>query len=245
MEWMVTATTLLVLAASSRSLAELAADTAPPNSHVVGKSVEGRPIHCQVFGEGDDVFWILATIHGNEAAGTPLVAKFVEWLEQHPEELMGRKLIITPVANPDGMAHNQRENVHKVDLNRNFPAGNWNTAGEKSPGATPLSEPESRALMAVLCTYWPNRSVSIHQPFGVVDYDGPTEGLAKAMAAKCPLPVKVVGSRPGSLGSFVGLTLSKPIITLELPGDAGMDGEKLWKTYGEALIAALRYKEEK
>ncbi len=64
------------------------------------------------------------------------------------------------------------------------------------------------------------------------------------MAAKCKLPVKVVGSRPGSLGSFVGLTLKKPIITLELPEDAGMDGPTLWKEYGEALIAALRYQEK-
>jgi hypothetical protein len=39
----------------------------------------------------------------------------------------------------------------------------------------------------------------------------------------------------------VGLTLGKPIITLELPKDAGMDGPTLWKEYGESLIAALRY----
>jgi protein MpaA len=65
--------------------------------------------------------------------------------------------------------------------------------------------------------------------------------MAEAMAAKCQLPVKKLGSRPGSLGSFFGVTLGKPIITLELPADAGMDGDKLWTEYGEALIAALRY----
>jgi hypothetical protein len=26
-----------------------------------------------------------------------------------------------------------------------------------------------------------------------------------------------------------------------LPEDAGMDGEALWKTYGEALVAALHF----
>ena len=71
------------------------------------------------------------------------------------------------------------------------------------------------------------------------------EGMAKAMGAKCKLPVKKLGSRPGSLGSFIGVTLGKPIITMELPENAGMDGEKLWKEYGEALIAALRYQPEK
>jgi protein MpaA len=210
---------------------------------VVGETVSKRPIKCDVYGKGDDVLWIIATIHGNEAAGTPLVAKFVEWLKAHPKELEGRTVVITPVANPDGMADNVRYNKHGVDLNRNFPAGNWNTAGEKSPGSTPLSEPESRSLMRVLCQFFPNRIVSIHQPLTCLDYDGPAEGLAKAMGAKCKLPVKKLGSRPGSLGSFVGVTLGKPIVTMELPENAGMDGDKVWKEYGEALIAALQYKE--
>ena len=219
------------------------AEEAPPHSQVVGHSLEGRPIHCQVFGDGEDVLWILATIHGNEGAGTPLVAKFVEWLDKNPDELKGRQVVIVPVANPDGFAANIRHNKNDVDLNRNFPAGNFD-AKVKTYGSTPLSEPESRALMRVLMQYFPDKVVSIHQPFAVVDWDGPTEGLARAMAAKCKLPAKRVGSRPGSLGSFVGLTLGKPIITLELPEDAGMDGEKLWKEYGEALIAALRYQEK-
>ena len=210
---------------------------------IVGETVSKRPIECQVYGKGDDVFWIIATIHGNEAAGTPLVAKFVQWLKANPKELEGRTVVITPVANPDGMADNVRHNKHGVDLNRNFPAGNWNTAGEKAPGQTPLSEPESRSLMRVLCQYFPNRIVSIHQPLTCLDYDGPAEALAKAMGAKCKLPVKKLGSRPGSLGSFVGVTLGKPIVTMELPENAGMDGDKLWKEYGEALIAALRYME--
>ncbi len=231
----------LVVSGAARAAEDSAASD---QGEVIGMSLEGRPIRCQVYGEGPDVLWIIATIHGNEAAGTPLVAKFVEWLKEHPDEIKGRRVVITPVANPDGFAHNRRENNHGVDLNRNFPAGNWGTADEKAPGATPLSEPESRALMIGLCRYFPNRIISIHQPFTVVDYDGPAEGLAKAMAAKCKLPVKVVGSRPGSLGSFVGLTLNKPIITLELPEDAGMDGPTLWKEYGDALIAALRYSEK-
>ena len=37
-----------------------------PNAQAVGKSLEGRPIYVQVFGDGEDVLWILATVHGNE-----------------------------------------------------------------------------------------------------------------------------------------------------------------------------------
>ncbi|MEM9351920.1 MAG: DUF2817 domain-containing protein [Planctomycetota bacterium] len=208
---------------------------------VVGKSVEGRTIECSVYGEGEDVFLLIATIHGNEPSGTPLVAKFVEWLEANPSELEGRQVVIVPVANPDGMAADTRHNSRGVDLNRNFPSGNWSGDQEKPHGETPLSEPESRVLMILVSHFFPDRVVSIHQPLVCVDYDGPAAGLAEAMAAECPLPVKKLGSRPGSLGSFVGVTLGKPIITFEMPKDAGMDGERLWETYGGALVAALRY----
>ncbi len=230
---------LVILATlCGRASAEVKVET-----QVVGKSLEGRPIECLTLGDGDDVFWLIATIHGNEAAGTPLAEKFVEWLKAHPEELSGRRVVIVPVANPDGFADNVRHNKNGVDLNRNFPAGNFDAA-VKIHGDTPLSEPESRALMRVMMTYFPDRVVTIHQPLDCMDYDGEeSKKMAAAMAAKCRLPLKQVGSRPGSLGSFVGLTLGKPIVTVELPEDAGMDGEKLWKEYGEAMIAGLRYKQ--
>jgi protein MpaA len=211
-------------------------------TQVVGKSLEGRPIECHVLGDGEDVFWYIATIHGNEAAGTPMADKLIEWLKSHPEELEGRRVVITPVANPDGFADDVRHNKNGVDLNRNFPAGNFDPV--KVHGATPLSEPESRALMRVMMTYFPDRIVTIHQPLDCMDFDGEeSKKMAAAMAAKCRLTLKQVGSRPGSLGSFVGLTMGKPIVTVELPEDAGMDGEKLWEEYGEAMIAGLRYRE--
>ena len=228
----------LALVCGRDAVAEVKVET-----QIIGKSLEGRPIECQVLGEGEDVFWFIATIHGNEAAGTPIAAKFVEWLKANPKELEGRRVVITPVANPDGFADNVRHNKNGVDLNRNFPAGNFDAA-VKVHGDTPLSEPESRALMRVLMTYFPDRIVTIHQPLDCMDYDGEeSKKMAKVMAEKCRLPFKQVGSRPGSLGSFVGLTLGKPIVTVELPGDAGMDGDKLWKEYGEAMIAGLRYKQ--
>lgn len=260
----VAASFAVVVAPAPGAESSSAADGKPVvEKYVAGQSVGGRPIHCEVYGDGPDVLMVIATIHGNEAAGTPLVGKFAEWLVAHPEELAGHTVVIIPVANPDGYAANERFNTHEVDLNRNFPAGNWGvpqaggddiTQGKTSPGGdtfahgrtfkpghTPLCEPESRALLQLLCRYFPNRIISIHQPVACIDFDGPADKLAAAMAAKCPLPVRQLGSRPGSLGSFVGNTLERPIITWELPKDAGMDGEVLWKTYGEALIAALRF----
>ena len=231
------------------------AAVAAPVVHSAGTSLGGLPITVQRHGSGHDTLLVLATIHGNEFAGTPLVEKFAAWLEAHPAELTGKTVVLMPVANPDGYRTQVRTNRQSVDLNRNFPAGNWQQAGpgkRGSPrlhGPTPLSEPESRALMRVVCTFFPDRVVSIHQPLECVDYDGPAAQLAAEMSAACGLPVKKLGSRPGSLGSFVGVTLERPIVTLELPRDAcgaqsrGVDAaaDALWDQYGGALIAALRY----
>lgn len=208
---------------------------------VIGRSSEGRPIECRVYGDGADILMVIATIHGNEDAGTPLVAAFGKWLEAHPEELAGRQVVIIPVANPDGMAAQVRFNPRGIDLNRNFPAGNWKNGDIKLHGETPLSEPESRAILRALMQHFPNRIVSIHQPLECIDYDGPAKELAEAMGKGSPLPVKKLGGLPGSLGSFVGETLNKPIITLELPRETSDDPDELWRTYGECLITALRF----
>ncbi len=64
------------------------------------------------------------------------------------------------------------------------------------------------------------------------------------MAQYCDLPVKKIGARPGSLGSYTGETLGIATITLELPAEASKDGEQaLWDKYGKALLAAVLYPE--
>ncbi len=186
---------------------------------------------------------IMATIHGDESAGTPLVGRLVEHLQENPKLLKGRKVIIMPVANPDGYVHNSRYNVNGVDLNRNFPADNFDAS--QKHGAYALCEPESRAIKAVLDKYKPKRIVSIHQPVACIDYDGPAAELAAAMGLHTNLPVKRIGSRPGSLGSYAGLTLSTPIITFELPATAtAMDRDSLWDAYGRSLLAAIRFPDD-
>ncbi len=209
----------------------------------LGKSVDGRPIHARAWGQeaAAEAVLIVASIHGSEPAGTPLVERLEAWLAEHPEELADKRLAIVPLANPDGHARGERFNTRGVDLNRNFPAGN--RTEKKVHGDTALSEPESRALMRALQVFDPARVVSLHQPVACIDYDGPGEPLAEAMSAAIDgrLPVRKLGGRPGSLGSYVGVTLGRPIITLELPKDAEQrKPEELWDDYGPALIAFLR-----
>jgi len=209
---------------------------------ILGESVEGRPIGCLEFGRGPEVILILASIHGNEAAGTPLVRELARRLRQKPRWLRGKMIVIVPVANPDGVAHHHRSNIRGVDLNRNFAAAN--RVNSKRYGEEPLSEPESRVIDMLLWKYNPDRIVSIHQPLKVVDYDGPAKALARAMAGRTDLPLKKLGARPGSLGAYAGETLGIPIITLELPRDVESQGtEWLWRHYGKSLLAFIRYEE--
>lgn len=214
-----------------------------PSRNVLGSSVEGRPIECEIFGSGRDTILILATIHGNEPAGTPLLHELSGHLRTHPEIVDGRRIVLIPIANPDGYAKNLRHNVRDVDLNRNFPANNYSSTSHH--GGRPLSEPESQALNFALREYTPNRIISIHQPTTLpacIDYDGPGHELAYEMARHTDLPLKKLGSRPGSLGSYAGLSLGIPIITLEIPRTPDdRDGPSLWNRYGKMMLAAIAH----
>jgi len=219
---------------------ELPSIVFPAQYHIVGASLQQRPIMCLVLGDGPDVTLIMATIHGNEAAGTPLVRSLSWYLRQHPEMLAGRKVVLMAVANPDGMANNSRYNAKGIDLNRNFEARN--RVNSKEAGLTALSEPESRTIKQVIQQYKPDRIVSIHQPLNCIDYDGPARMLAERMGQYCAIPVKKLGARPGSLGSYAGVTLGIPIITFEmLPADSQLNSQALWGKYGRALLAAIVY----
>lgn len=207
-----------------------------------GKSLEGRPITGEVIGNGPETVLIMATIHGNEYAGTPLVARLSQHLQRYPHLAAGRRVVLMPIVNPDGYHHRVRYNASGVDLNRNFPADNF--AATSQHGSAPLSEPESRVIFDVLEKYSPSRIVSIHQPLNCLDYDGPGDDLAESMGRWTALPVKQLGSRPGSLGSYVGLTMGVPIITMELrKGDEKKSDDALWSEYGQSLLAAVRFPE--
>ena len=212
----------------------------PVQYRIVGTSVQRRPIMCIELGTGSDVIFIMATIHGNEAAGTPLVRRLSWYLRERPELLSGRKVVLMAVANPDGMVNGTRYNARGVDLNRNFEAAN--RINTKETGLLPLSEPEAVIIKQLIEKYRPDRIVSIHQPLNCIDYDGPAQMLAIHMGKYCALPVRKLGARPGSLGSYAGLTLGIPIITFEmLPTDSQLNSDALWRKYGRALLAAIVY----
>jgi protein MpaA len=212
-----------------------------PANRVIGQSVQGRPITCQTHGHGPDTILIIATIHGDESAGTPLLGCLAEHLQTDAELLEGRRVLLVPIANPDGLDARRRHNARGVDLNRNFPADNFTR--RRQHGTSPLSEPESAALQELIANEQPARIISLHEPLSCVDYDGPAADLAQHIAAAGRLSVRKLGSRPGSLGAYAGGTLNVPIITLELPKRAArLEFNTLWERFGPMLLAAITYR---
>lgn len=97
------------------------------------------------------------------------------------------------------------------------------------PGTGPLSEPETRWVDAAIDRFKPNVIVSVHAPFGVLDFDGPA-----------PVPERFgrllfnrVGVYPGSLGNYSGRHRNIPVITIELPNARAMPSDlevdRIWQ----------------
>ena len=221
---------------SSRPPAPAATAAAPAS---IGRSVSGVPIPLITLGSGPRTVVFMASIHGSEGAGTPLLERLAAHVREKPALVDGLTLHLLPAANPDGLRRGNRLNRRGVDLNRNFPADNREDRARF--GHAPLSEPESRALHDFILATRPALIVSIHQPFACIDWDGPpaTAALARRLAAASGLPVRKLGARPGSLGAWFGETMGGSILTMELPRPAQADPDALWAAYGPGLLSLL------
>ena len=168
---------------------------------------------------------LLGGIHGDEFSSVSIVFNWMKKLDRYHSGLFHWHVI--PLLNPDGLLKHpsQRMNAHGVDLNRNFNTPNWlqETAvywhqktkndPRRYPGIAPLSEPESKFLTQEIERFKPHAIVSVHAPYGVLDFDGPPQGPSKLGR----LHVKLLGTYPGSLGNYAGVQLKIPVITIELP----------------------------
>src|SRR5262249_41514556 len=158
--------------------------------------------------------------HGDEPEGHSVVERFADELATAPAA--SATVLIVRDLNPDGTAANRRTNAAGVDLNRNFPASNWDRTArgpQYYPGTHAGSEPETQLLVNLLRQFTPDRILVMHATRGkpMVNYDGPARELADALS---PLNHYVTSDTigyptPGSLGSYAGKDLAIPIITLE------------------------------
>jgi protein MpaA len=216
-------------------------DPLPYAGGPLGTSVRGRTLAGERFGEGGPLVFLMFTIHGNEAPAEQLGERFRTWLLLHPEATDDVQIVYLTQANPDGYVAGTRRNANDVDLNRNFPASNFDNTGHPEYGPAPASEPETQAIAAIVEDGDPSVIVTTHTPLDVIDFDGPADEYAAAAAAASGYPVDppdtgTVPAYPGSFGSFAGLDLQIPTITFEL--EAAID-TLAGHERGERAIAAI------
>jgi hypothetical protein len=191
-----------------------------------GRSVKGRTIYTRDVQPEHARLRVLVIggMHGDELSSASVALHWIR-LAQGAQEPIHWRFI--PALNPDGLFDKpaRRVNANGVDLNRNFPTPNWERDAayywekrtrkdpRRWPGRQPLSEPESRFLHDEMQRFKPNLIVSIHAPYGVLDFDGPAEPPRRLGR----LYLDQVGIFPGSLGHYGGVHKGMPVVTIELP----------------------------
>ncbi len=190
------------------------------------RSVKGQPLYWQDLPKANAKLRVLVVggIHGDELSSASLALHWLQIAKEIPADAHWRFI---PLLNPDGLLMNpaRRTNANGVDLNRNFPTPHWEREAKiyweqkvkrdprRWPGPKPLSEPESKFLHDEMERFKPHLIVSIHAPYGVLDFDGPTAPPNKLGR----LYLDQVGIFPGSLGNYGGVHKGMPVVTIELP----------------------------
>lgn len=191
---------------------------------------------------------LIGGTHGDEYSSVSIIFKWMKTLDRYHSGLFHWH--VSPLVNPDGLLQkrSQRLNANGVDLNRNMPTPNWhqttkdywkktNFDPRRFPGKAPLSEPESHWLYEEIRSFKPHAIVSVHAPFGVLDFDGPPVGPDKLGQ----LHLKLIGTYPGSLGNSAGVQHQIPVITVELPYAGIMPSEQQISRMWMDLVKWLRF----
>jgi len=199
--------------------------------HAGGQSVDGLPILLKTYPPLPNKkplarILLIGGIHGDEYSSISVVFKWMRILDKYHSGLFHWHIV--PLMNPDGLLKRkaQRMNKNGVDLNRNFPTPDWHTESQKYwvdrthknprryPGPNPLSEPESSWLANYIESFKPDVIVSVHAPYGILDFDGPDKDAPKKFGQ---LHLNLLGTYPGSLGNYAGIQQKIPVVTIELP----------------------------
>lgn len=192
------------------------------------KSVNGAPIfHVERAARTSETnpkrIIVFSLIHGDELPSGSVARSWMERLTTIEPRNYWR---VVPILNPDGLKLKTRTNANGVDINRNFPTKDWDQSALKYwekktkkdkrryPGPKGGSEIETNCAIAHIDDFKPDLILSIHTPYGVLDFDGP-----KIPPPNFPhIPWKSLGNYPGSLGRYMWVDRSRPTLTIELQG---------------------------
>ena len=133
----------------------------------IGRSFLNVPIQTIKMGKGSKKILAWSQMHGNETTTTKGILDLMHFFKVYKdtdevqEMLRQCTLLIIPMLNPDGAARYTRENVNRVDLNRD---------------ACDLKEPESKVLRKCFTEFQPHFCFNLHDQrtiFGVGDQNLP------------------------------------------------------------------------
>lgn len=189
------------------------------------RSAEGRAIRVYSFGGGDRTVLLMAGVHGDEKRGVRVVRSVLRRLRemfkaQGSKVKVDGRIVVMPLANPDGYKANTRQNARGIDINRNFPTKDHDGGPEAPGGTEPASEPETQAILDLVERVRPDVIITLHQSLACVNYNGDSAlPVAERMSSVCDLPVMgdIGYPCPGSMGTYYGWERELPVITLELP----------------------------
>ena len=193
----------------------------PIASRLVGRTVNGLAIRAYRYGNGrGKVAVAMGQIHGNEPGGAMIAA----YLRNHGS-IPGVDLWVLDTVNPDGWRRQMRTNLHGVDINRNFAAGNWVYSGKGTnqySGPFAASEPETQATQRFLRDVHPRVMIVWHQVGRHVDDNQSVANrpLLKQYAALVNFPIRTTSSCRrcgGTATAFVNNRLNGTAFTVEMP----------------------------
>lgn len=253
--------------------------------HHVRNSYYGNPIVWFVFGDQDkqlavtkdrpseeekkiaqdvNVTLVMCGVHGDEVTPIKFCYDLMEDLRQNPQ-LIGENsiVVIAPLVAPDSFfkAKPTRTNGRGVDVNRNFPTGDWAAKAKRLwksrygsdprryPGKYALSEQETIFQVNLINLYRPNKIISVHSPLTLLDYDGPAFSQKKGVVAKKLLETMSglagkykISDYPfftGSLGNWAGNENKIPTYTLELPNSDWNKTDRYYSMFRDAIHHAI------
>jgi protein MpaA len=193
---------------------------------------------------------VIGGTHGDELTSVSVVFRWIAKLNKFHSGLFHWH--VAPMMNPDGVLNRaaSRTNKNGVDLNRNMPSDDWltkalsyweNQGGQdprKYPGESAASEPETQWLIDEINAFQPDAIISVHAPYGVVDFDSLLLNTAPKSLGK--LHLNLLGTYPGSLGNYAGMNRNIPVITLELPHAWEMPSQKESTQIWDDIVSWLR-----
>lgn len=219
------------------------------------QSVAGFPILVSEFPplankQAQGRILVVGGTHGDELTSVSVIFRWVEKLNLYHSGLFHWRLV--PMMNPDGVLNRRatRTNKNGVDLNRNMPSDDWadkaldywNVKADKNPrrfpGEAPASEPETQWLIDEINAFKPDAIISVHAPYGIVDFDSLLLNTAPKNLGK--LHLNLLGTYPGSLGNYAGINRNIPVITLELPHAWEMPSKAETTRIWEDIVSWLR-----